>query len=120
MLWKCPTYKKQRKVGTDVSSGTILLKQKEEDWQQGLVQGQSSSPKTNKQKELPFFSLMHMSVEKEIPTVERHKPLNQILQHYVVKHCMFFLFLLFLLDSTDHQILRVYFIFKRYQNTKLL
>ena len=36
---------KQRKMGTDVSSATIFLKQKEEDWQQSLAQDQSSSPK---------------------------------------------------------------------------
>ena len=40
---------KKRKIGTDVSSGTIFLKQKEEDWQQMLAQGQSSSPKTTYQ-----------------------------------------------------------------------
>ena len=45
MLWRRPTYQKWRKIGTDVSSGTILLKQKEEDWQQRLAQGQSSSLK---------------------------------------------------------------------------
>ena len=36
---------KQKKTGTDVSSAIIFLKQKEEDWQQVLAQGQSSSPK---------------------------------------------------------------------------
>ena len=36
---------KQRRTGTDVSSGTVFLK--EEDWQQMLAQGQSSSPKNN-------------------------------------------------------------------------
>ena len=36
-------YKKQRKTGTDVSSGPVFLKQKEEDWQQMLAQGQSFS-----------------------------------------------------------------------------
>ena len=35
-----------RKIGTDVRSVTIFLKQKGEDWQQTLAQGQSSSPKT--------------------------------------------------------------------------
>ena len=35
--------KKKRKIGTDVSSVTIFLKQKEEDWHQMLAQGQSSS-----------------------------------------------------------------------------
>ena len=35
------------KTGTDDSSGTIFLKQKEEDWQQMLAQGQSSSQKQN-------------------------------------------------------------------------
>ena len=33
---------KQRKTGTDVSSGPLFLKQKEEDWQQVLAQGQFS------------------------------------------------------------------------------
>ena len=32
-------------MGTDVSSATTFLKQKEEDWQQMLAQGQSPSPK---------------------------------------------------------------------------
>ena len=32
----------------DVSSGTVFLKQKGEDWQQMLAQGQSSSPKKKK------------------------------------------------------------------------
>ena len=45
MLWWCPTYEKQRRIGTDVSPGRIFLKQKEEDWQQELAQDQSSSPK---------------------------------------------------------------------------
>ena len=36
-------YLKERKTGTDVSSATIFLKQKEKDWQQMLAQGQSSS-----------------------------------------------------------------------------
>ena len=36
---------KQRKTGTDVTSATIFLKQQEEDWQQILAQGQSSSKK---------------------------------------------------------------------------
>ena len=31
------------KIGTDVSSMAIFVKQKEEDWQQMLAQGQSSS-----------------------------------------------------------------------------
>ncbi|MPX07482.1 hypothetical protein C0133_08905, partial [Moraxella catarrhalis] len=37
-------------MGTDVSSGPIFLKQKEEDWQQMLAQGQSSSPKKKERK----------------------------------------------------------------------
>ena len=36
-------YIKWRKMGTDVSSKTIFLKQQEEDWQQLLAQGQYSS-----------------------------------------------------------------------------
>ena len=46
--WPCCSgdpHTKWRKTGTDVSSGTIFLKQKEEDWQQMLAQGESSSPK---------------------------------------------------------------------------
>ena len=34
---------KWRRIGTDVNSATIFLKQEEEDWQQMLAQGQSSS-----------------------------------------------------------------------------
>ena len=34
---------KWREIGTDVSSGTVFLKQKEKDWQWMLAQGQSSS-----------------------------------------------------------------------------
>ena len=44
---------KWRMIGTDVSSGTIFLRQKEENWQWILVWGQSSSPcktKTKKKK----------------------------------------------------------------------
>ena len=41
-LWQA-SHIKQKKIGTDVSSVTIFLKQKEEDWQQMLVQGQPSS-----------------------------------------------------------------------------
>ena len=44
MLWWCPTYKIER-IGRDVSSGTIFFKQKGEDSQQMLAQGQSSSQK---------------------------------------------------------------------------
>ena len=39
----CIPHAKQRKIGIDVSSATIFLKQKEKDWQQMLAQGQSSS-----------------------------------------------------------------------------
>ena len=46
---------KQRKIGIDVTSGPIFLKQKEEDWQWMLAQGQSSSPK---KKNLPYFTLL--------------------------------------------------------------
>ena len=47
MLWQHPTYKKWRKIGTDVSSGLIFLKQKKEkeDWQWRLAKGKFSSPK---------------------------------------------------------------------------
>ena len=41
---------KQRRIGRDVSSAAIFLKQKEEDWQQMLAQGQSSSPKNKERK----------------------------------------------------------------------
>ena len=41
---------KQRKIGTDVSSATIFFKQKVEEWQQMLPQGQSSSPKKKSKK----------------------------------------------------------------------
>ena len=34
---------KIEEIGTDVSSATVFLKQKEDDWQQMLAQGQSSS-----------------------------------------------------------------------------
>ena len=44
------TYTKKWKTGTDVSSGIIFLKQKEEDWQQMLAQGQSSSGKKKTRK----------------------------------------------------------------------
>ena len=44
----------------NVSSGTIFLKQKEENWQQMLAQGQSSSPKTNKKKEVGNRSLAYL------------------------------------------------------------
>ena len=39
-----------RKIGIDVSSGLIFVKQKkEEDWQRMLAQGEPSSQKNNKQ-----------------------------------------------------------------------
>ena len=44
MLWWHPTYKIEEDC-TDVSSHPIFLTQKEEDWQQMLAQGQSSSQK---------------------------------------------------------------------------
>ena len=50
-------HKKQRKLGTDVSSGTMFLKQKEEVWQQKLAQGQSFSPKKK-----PFCNLLNWSL----------------------------------------------------------
>ena len=40
MLWRHPTYKIEE-TDTNVSSGTVFLKQKEENWQQILAQGQS-------------------------------------------------------------------------------
>ena len=42
---------KKRKIGTDVSSGAIFLKQTEKNWQQMLAQGESSSPKKKRKKE---------------------------------------------------------------------
>ena len=39
---------KQRKTSTDVSSGTLFLKQEEEDWQRMLAQGDFSSSKNTK------------------------------------------------------------------------
>ena len=48
--WGSIPHTKKRKVGTDVSSATIFLKWKEEDGQQILAQGQSSSPKKGKEK----------------------------------------------------------------------
>ena len=58
----------ERKIGTDVGSATISLKQKkEEDWQQILAQGQSSSPKKNK---TTFLNLTTMPVqEKTYPMI---------------------------------------------------
>ena len=47
LRWR-PTYK--IKMGTDISPVTIFLKQKEEDWQWMLPQGQSSLPKRKKKK----------------------------------------------------------------------
>ena len=44
---------KQRQIGTDVRSWRIFLKQKGEDWQQMLAQGQSSSAKNQKTKKPP-------------------------------------------------------------------
>ena len=48
MLWRGPTYKMEEDWHQDVSSATIFLKQKEEDWQQMLAQSQSASPKEKK------------------------------------------------------------------------
>ena len=42
------SHKKWRRIETDVNSGTIFLKQKEEHWQQMLAQGQSSHIHTQK------------------------------------------------------------------------
>ena len=39
---------KYKKIGTDLISATIFLKEKEEDWQKMLAQGQSSLPKNKK------------------------------------------------------------------------
>ena len=49
MLWWCPIYKVEEDW-RDVSSGTIFLKRKQGRLAQMLAQGQSFSPKTNKQK----------------------------------------------------------------------
>ena len=56
---------KQRKIGTDVSSVTVFLKQKEEDWQQMLAQGQSSSH-TQKKPEVKFFKKNNHNYVKQI------------------------------------------------------
>ena len=50
-------------MGTDVSSGPLLLKQKEENWQQVLAQAQCSSPK-KKKKEKEVCQILRKS-EKE-------------------------------------------------------
>ena len=45
-VWTYTTYQ-LRKIGTGVSSGQIFVKLKEEDWEQMLAQGESSSAKKN-------------------------------------------------------------------------
>ena len=47
MQWQHPMCKIEDDC-TDVSSATVFLKQKEEDWQKMLAQGQPSSPKKKK------------------------------------------------------------------------
>ena len=41
---------KWKRMGTDVSAEPLFLERKEEDWQQVLAQGQSSSPKNKNEK----------------------------------------------------------------------
>ena len=58
--------------GIDVSSVTIFLKQKEEDWQQMVAQGQSSSPKKkNKQKNILEKNIM---TKGDTPSLHPHSP----------------------------------------------
>ena len=44
----------------DVSSGTIFLKQKEEDWQRMLAQGQSFHPPTKKKERRPNYLITNI------------------------------------------------------------
>ena len=54
---------KWRKIATDVSSVTTFLKQKEEDWQQMLAQGQSSKIKKQKHTVIPLFTPIFSNFE---------------------------------------------------------
>ena len=65
MLWQHPTYKKYRKIGIDVSSETIFLKQKQEDWKQMLAQGQSFLPTQKK------YLIQNYSKKKEKGTMNK-------------------------------------------------
>ena len=68
------THEKWRKIGTDVSSATVLLKQKEEDWQHMLAEGQSSSQKNKRilmkisEKIYEVTSTVHRTLHKRLFT----------------------------------------------------
>ena len=54
MLWRHPTYKNVEDKWCRGQLELIFLK-KEEDWQQKLAQGESSSPKKKKQEDFKSF-----------------------------------------------------------------
>ena len=59
------SHMKERKIGTDVSSATIFFKQKEEDQQHVLAQGQSSSHThkfINVQHKRKFYSITFLKI----------------------------------------------------------
>ena len=63
---------KERKIGIDVSSATIFLKQNEEDWQQTLAQGQYSSQKEKKTHKSHLF-IPSMKIFQQIPIALKMK-----------------------------------------------
>ena len=75
--WGGIPHTEQRKTDTNVSSGTIFLKQKEEDWQQMLAQGQSSSQKKKQTNEDAAVAILgEVSQPHDFSTT----PLRQLLQ----------------------------------------
>ena len=94
---------KQRKISTDVSSGTIFLKQKEEGWQQMLAQGQFSSPNKRKISSLNLlssttfiFQVFLFSVNTQVhhthpfTKYDLAELINRI-RHKFLKHCVVYL-----------------------------
>ena len=67
--WPCSggdPQRKQRKIGTDVSSERIFLKQKEEDWQQMFAQGESSSEKKKSQERKKVFHCYFSEISRDV------------------------------------------------------
>ena len=69
LLWH-PTYKIEEDWHRRFSSGTIFLKLKEEDWQQMLAQGQSSSSKKEKAQRCNAMCIcIHVNTQRMSPYV---------------------------------------------------
>ena len=78
---------KQRTMGTNVSSVTVFLKQKEEEWQQMLAQGQSSSHTQKFKWKGKRSGIFKTSMKKSKENVLLHHISKLVTKPYYLRQC---------------------------------